>query len=283
MRSEQVTSDKVSRILALAGLAGAFLLPAHSARAEGLFIDYSTRPKLAKVQSPSLCLVDPHARVDLKTAHERGHRVLAYISLVELAKGSPAEVVAKEHKVPFSGTNPDWNSRLLNILDPAWAPFIIDCAAKAVGMGFDGFFLDTADSLERVAGPDLGKKAACQTAIISVVKALDQRWPKAQIVINRGFDLLPRLKFHLDGLLVESVYQGFDPATRRYTATDEAGVSWIESRIRAAQALKIPVYATDYVNPAQRDLAQATAKRLKALGCVPLITTPDLTGKVLAP
>lgn len=265
-------------------LSSLLLLPAASSGAEALFIDYSPKPKLAKLTAPTLCIVDPHATVDLKTAHERGHRVLAYLSVVELAKGSPAAKTAEAKKVPFIGTNPDWNSHVLDILDPAWARFLInDCAAPAVSMGFDGFFLDTVDSLERVAGADAAKLAACHAAILGLVQALDQRWPRAQIVINRGFDLLPRLQPHLDGLLVESVYQGFDPATKRYRATDAEGVTWIETRIRAAQKLNLPVYAVDYTSPVQRDLARATAERLRALGCVPFVTTHDLTGKGLAP
>lgn len=284
MPSRQARPHPIARLCAIFGISGALVAQPAAPVPQVLYIDYSPKPRLAALNSPALCIVDPHAKTDLKTAHERGHRVLAYISLVELAKASPAAAAAEKLGVPFIGTNTDWNSHLLDVQSPAWASFMADdCAAKAMGAGFDGIFLDTLDSIERLAGTDSRRLAAYQTAIVNLVKTLDQRWPRAQIVVNRGFDLLPRLKPHIDGLLVESVYQGFDPATKRYQAIDTAGVAWVEARIRTAQALKIPVFAVDYVNPVQRDLARTTAERLKALGCVPLVTTHDLSGKILAP
>ena len=70
-----------------------------------------------------------------------------------------------------------------------------------------------------------------------------QRWPKKSIVLNRGFELLPELKDVLSGVLVESVYQGFDPTTKRYRAVDPQGSEWLEARIHEAQALGLAVYA----------------------------------------
>lgn len=284
----QALCDKTERILLACVLVFAGIWPGiATGQGEGqerLFIDYSARPKLARLKAPALCIVDPHSKADLKTAHERGHRLLAYISVVELAKGSPADAAAQKHGVPYVGSNPDWNSQLMDLSSSVWMSFLVDdCAAKAAGAGFDGFFLDTIDSIERLAGKDASRLAACQSALIKLVQTLDQRFPRAQIVVNRGFDLLPRLKDHIDGLLVESVYCGFEPATKRYRAVDPAGSAWVEGKIRAAQALKIPVYAVDYLPMAKREQAQAAAERLKVLGCVPLVTTHDLTGEVLAP
>jgi hypothetical protein len=147
-----------------------------------------------------------------------------------------------------------------------------------VAKGFDGFFLDTADSVQRLADPHAGWRA-----LSKIIRQLHQRWPKKSIVLNRGFELLPELKAVLSGVLVESVYQGFDAATKRYQATNADGIRWIEARIREAQALGLKVYAVDYVHPVQKPLARRTAARLQQLGCTPLLTTPDLLGEVLAP
>lgn len=249
------------------------------AKAESLFIDYSLKPKAAALLKYSLCILDPSAQVDLKPAQQKGHRILAYISFVELAKGSPAATAAENRKVPHVGQNEAWDSHLLDVQSKAWQDFILDdCAASAVAKGFDGFFLDTADSVQRLADPHAGWRA-----LSKIIRQLHQRWPKKSIVLNRGFELLPELKAVLSGVLVESVYQGFDAATKRYQATNADGIRWVEARIREAQALGLKVYAVDYVHPVQKPLARRTAARLQQLGCTPLLTTPDLLGEVLAP
>lgn len=245
---------------------------------QSLFIDYSPKPKAAELLKHELCILDPHAEADLKPAQQKGHRILAYLSLVEIAKGSPAAAAAEQRKVPFVGKNEAWDSHLLDIQSAAWRSFMIDdCAAGAMAQGFDGFFLDTADSVQRLSDPKAGVRA-----LTDVIRQLHQRWPKKNIVLNRGFELLPELKSVLTGVLVESVYQGFDPSTKRYRAVDAQGSEWLESKIREAQALGLAVYAVDYVHPVQKALARRTVERLKKLGCTPLITTHELRGTVLA-
>ena len=245
---------------------------------QSLFIDYSPKPNAAELLKHELCILDPHAEVDLKPAQQKGHRLLAYLSLVELAQGSPAAAKAKQRKVPFLGKNEAWDSHLLDIQSAAWRSFMIDdCAASAAAQGFDGFFLDTADSAQRLSDPQAGARA-----LVGLIRQLHQRWPGKSIVLNRGFELLPELKSVLTGVLVESVYQGFDPNTKRYRAVDAQGSEWLEGKIREAQALGLTVYAVDYVHPIQKAQAQRTAARLKKLGCIPLITTHELRGTVLA-
>lgn len=265
-----MTRRLLSFFLFLAGLA--------KVSGQSLFIDYSPKPNAAGLLKHELCILDPHAEADLKPAQQKGHRILAYLSLVELAQGSPAAAKAEERQVPKLGKNEAWSSHLLDVRSAAWRTFMIeDCAASAVAQGFDGFFLDTADSVQRLSDPKAGGRA-----LIDLIRQLHERWPKKSIVLNRGFELLPELKTILAGVLVESVYQGFDPATKRYQAVEPQGSAWLEGKIREAQALGLPVYAVDYVHPIQKALAQRTAERLKKLGCTPLITTHELRGTVLA-
>ncbi len=247
-----------------------------------LYINYTRTPPPQDLVTYDLCILDPHAKADLAPGQALGHRFLAYLSLVELAKGSPADADAQKRGVPFLGTNEDWASHVMDVHSPAWQDFILeDVAAAAMAKGYDGLFLDTADSVAHAALKD--NKAGARRAVINMVQALHKRWPDKQLILNRGFDMLPDLANDLNGVLVEGVYQDFDPSTKHYRAVPAEGSQWVTSRIREAQALKLPVYAVDYVAPSNRPLAEATAKRLQALGCTPFITTPGLTGKVLAP
>lgn len=246
-----------------------------------LYINYSRTPPPQDLLAYDLCILDPHASVDLHPGQALGHRFLAYLSLVELAKGSPSDAAAQKRGVSFLGNNEAWASRVMDVTAGSWRDFILeDVAAPAMAKGYDGLFLDTADTIAHAGFKD---KARARQAVIAIIRALRQRWPEKQLIINRGFDLLPDLAPVLQGVLIESVYQSFDPATKHYRAVPEEGSQWVVTRIREAQRLKLPVYAVDYVSPANPRLAEATLKRLQAIGCTGLITTPALTGQVVAP
>lgn len=51
--------------------------------------------------------------------------------------------------LPVRGTNPLWNSDLLDLSDGRWAAFLVYGPARAaIAAGFNGVFLDTLDSVE---------------------------------------------------------------------------------------------------------------------------------------
>ena len=259
-------------------------LGASGLRAEDLYVDYSPKPRVQRLTRPTVCILDPHAEVDIATSHERGHRLLAYVSLVEVAQGSVVDGLAQRHGLVTLGTNEDWNSHLLDILSPAWADFIIDqCAAPALAKGYDGLFFDTLDSVERLAGADLPLLKRYQSALAKIIEQIARRWPGKPLVVNRGFALLPRLKSHLSGVLIESVYHSFDPATKRYRVLSEADSAWVEGRIRMVQNLGLKVYAVDYASPVERAEALRAVRRLRELGCIPFVTSHRLNGDIVAP
>ncbi|MCP5560657.1 MAG: endo alpha-1,4 polygalactosaminidase [Verrucomicrobiaceae bacterium] len=249
-----------------------------------LYVDYSAKPPAEALLAFNLCILDPGADVDLRLGHENGNQYLAYLSTVEAAKGSALERLAEERKIPVLGKNDHWGSSLLDISAPSWQAAMVDSlASETMRLGYDGFFLDTVDSLtllERVAPKDA---ASFRGAMLAMIRALHERYPDKSIVLNRGFDLLPDLRGIVKGVLVESVYQTFDPKTHNFKANSPADSAWLEGKIRSAQGQGLKVYAVDYVDPKDTALAKATADRLRALGCVPFITTSDLSGKVGAP
>jgi len=249
-----------------------------------LYINYSAKRDPQALTTFNFCILDPNADADLNPGHSLGHTFLAYISTVEVRPGSPMEKIVQQHKVPRVGKNPDWDTELLDITDPQWMPMIVNgIAREARSKGFDGFFLDTLDSAERLSSESPEKARSYHQALVKLIKELRAKYPDAKIVINRGFELLDEIAADINGVLVESVFQTFDPATKRYRTMSRDDTAWLERRIRSVQMLQLPVFAVDYVQPDQKELARETAKKLSDLGCIPFVTTHDLNGTALAP
>ena len=262
-----------------------WLLPSAFAKDEAavrLYINYSPAPRAKDLLPHDLCILDPYATVDLKPGLAKGHHYLAYLSAVEVATGSPFHEKATARAIPLVGENATWKSQLMDLSSPIWPKLMLeDGVAAAAAAGYNGFFFDTVDAIERL--PTESMKAAARKALVALIQQIRTRWPKNRIVINRGFPLLTELKGLIDGVLVESVYQTYDFATKRYVAVKPTDTEWLVNHIKTAQSLGFAVYGVDYVNPANRKLAAATADRLRSLGMIPLVTTPELRGAVLAP
>lgn len=267
----------------LIGVSGVAAKPVETIKSR-LYINYSAKPAPQDLTTFDFCILDPNADADLKPGHSLGHTFLAYISTVEVRPGSPMEKLVQQHRLPLAGKNTDWGTQLLDITDSQWMPMIVnDLAREARSKGFDGFFLDTLDSAERLSRQSPEKARSHHQALVKLIKELRARYPDAKIVINRGFGLLDEIVADINGVLVESVFQTFDPKTKHYQAASSDDTAWLERRIRSAQMLRLPVYAVDYVQPDQKELARETAKKLSGLGCIPFVTTHDLNGTALAP
>jgi hypothetical protein len=262
-----------------------WLLPSALAKDEAavrLYINYSPAPRAKDLLTHNLCILDPYAQVDLKPGLAKGHHYLAYLSAVEVATGSPFYETATARAIPLVGENATWNSRLMDLSSPIWPKLMLeDGAEAAAAAGYNGFFFDTVDAIERL--PTEMMRTAARKALVTMLQQLRTRWPKHRIVINRGFPLLRELKGLIDGVLVESVYQTYDFATKRYAPVKPTDSEWLVHHIKTAQAMGFAVYGVDYVKPANRELALTTAERLRTLGVTPLVTTPELRGATLAP
>ena len=249
-----------------------------------LYINYSAKPNAEDLVAFDFYILDSEAAVDLSQGHALSHTYLGYISTVEIKPGTVAAKLAAEQKVPVIGKNQDWDSELLDVTHPSWIPFIIDQLAKrTLERGFDGFFLDTLDSASLIAKNDPQKAAQCHMAMVRLIKELRKKYPDAKIVLNRGFDLIDDVATSIQGVLVESVYQTFDPSNKSYRKVSARDSEWLEGKIRAVRMHDLQVYAVDYVSPSEKVIAEKTAERLQNLGCIPLVTTPELNGTLLAP
>jgi polysaccharide biosynthesis protein PelA len=251
-----------------------------SAQEPSLYISYAAQPDFQEVRKHQLCILDPEAQIDLAMVREKQQTFLAYLSLVELAPGSQPEKIALEAGVSLTGTNTVWKSRLMDVADPSWSKFMIETLAKQVLMkGYDGWFLDNADSLQLLED---SKQTAARAALVKFIQDLHQRYPEQKIILNRGFGMLSEITHCLDGVLIESLFQTWDAERKIYRATAPQDTAALLKQISLIQERGLTVYIVDYVSPTDPALAVETARRIHELKAIPFISTPELQGRVLS-
>ena len=250
---------------------------------ESFYVDYSKVVDPARLRPYDVSILSPDAEVDLAEGQKLGHRFYSYLSIGEVASDASYRENAVSRRIPFFGKNEFWQSDLVDLSHPDWTQFVIELAGVAVQKHFDGFFLDTVDTVELLIQKYPDKAEAFRLGLISLIKKLKAAYPEKKIIINRGFPVIHQLVGIVDGMLIESVFQTFDATTKTYIAVAPSVTEELLRRIQKVKDAGFAIYILDYVDPGNSVLARETAARIEKLGYHALITTIDLQGRVLAP
>ena len=258
-------------------------MPALAQRAPSVAFYYGAQPPLAELQAFDIAVVEPDFVADprrhARAPADGGHVLYAYVSLGEVhpTRSYYASLPAGS----LRGSNDAWGSRVIDQAAPGWQDFFLDTIiAPLWTRGWRGFFLDTLDSYQLFASTDAAR-AAQQEAMVAILQEFKRRYPDGKLMLNRGFELLPRIAPLVDAVAAESLYQGFDAGANAYRPVPQADRDWLGERMREARdQYRLPVVAIDYVDPAlpgARELAQKTAARIRADGFIPWVADGALS------
>ncbi len=250
---------------------------------DSLYIDYSSKVDPKRLVVATTSVIHAGAKTDLRLAHDAGCKVLAYLSVVEVAPDAPYKKKFQELKIPVLGKNSTWDSELPDISSEKWAGLIFGLAEEAVAKGFDGFFLDTVDSVDLLAEKHPGKAEQYREALVEIIVGLRKKYPEKAIVSNRGFSIFDRIAPSIDGVLVESMFQTYFFDKKKYGEVPRADRAWIAEKLGGAKKKGLAVFVVDYVDPKEKELAKETAEKIRGEGFIPFVTTPELFGAMLAP
>ncbi len=235
---------------------------------------YAPRPPLDELHAFDVVVVDPSADgvdpVVYRTSHSQ---LFAYLSVGEVTPDRP--YYREMQPAWFVADNRVWKSRVVALDDPDWRAFFLDRVLEPLWRaGYRGFFLDTLDSYQLV--PDAKRHAALRAGLVAVIRAIKQRHPQVQLILNRGFELLDQVKDCTVAVAAESLFQTFDPKTGLYGEVPVQDRQWLLDRFAEVKKTGLPVISIDYVTPKDRALARSTAARIAALGVIPWVTDKDL-------
>ncbi|RQQ41800.1 hypothetical protein DF121_23365 [Burkholderia stagnalis] len=235
---------------------------------------YGAHVPVAALSTFDSVVVEPDSDFDPRAADTPHTAWLAYVSVGEV---TTARAYYKDiPKAWLHGENRAWGSAVVDQAAPKWPAFYVEhVIAPLWARGFRGFFLDTLDSYQIVAKTD-AERARQQAGIVAVIDAIKARFPSARLMLNRGFELLPRVHASVYAVAFESLYRGWNQAQQRYTEVTPADRAWLMLQVDAAKAYGLPVVSIDYCPPADDVCARDTAARIRAAGVIPYVTGPAL-------
>ena len=235
---------------------------------------YGPKPPLNALQAFDIAIFDPSSGVNPKQFNNRNSQAYAYVSVGEV---SPKRSYYKNiQRAWILGRNPNWNSEVVDQSSTAWRAFFIKQVIRPLWeRGFRGFFLDTLDSFNLVATTPSAKQQQIQ-GLIQLIKDIKAVYPDAQLIFNRGFEILTKVHQHVAAVAVESLYAGWNPIKKRYEAVSKADRSYLLTQLDKLKAYKFPIIIIDYLPPKQRQKARSVATKISKLGYIPWISNYQL-------
>lgn len=240
-------------------------------------IDYGARPDPALAARFDMLVLEPGHGHDLRQMRRGGTSTLiGYISLGEIERTRPY-APAMERAGALSRANPHWpDARYADLRHPAWRAHLLDHAIPDIlARGYDGVFFDTLDNAEAMEQADPAGAAGMIAAASSLVRAIRARFPKAVLVMNRGYALLPEIADAVDMVLGEAMASRWNFATRTYERLSQGDWDWQAERLRAARAVNpaLRLLTLDYWPPDDVAGVRALYERERAAGFNPYVAT----------
>jgi uncharacterized protein (TIGR01370 family) len=174
--------------------------------------------------------------------------------------------------------NPDWPGNMrVDVRDKRWQDVLLGQEApRLLGLGFQGFMLDTIDTPPYLESRDSARFAGSRQALRDLVHLLRQTFPNSVVVANGGA-ALPDVAPFVDGFVVEGVFATYDFRQRVYRATSDAERAWKLGQIEKARAIAPrPVFTIEYADIGDVDLGRWAESESIRHGFHPYVTVKEL-------
>lgn len=237
---------------------------------------YGMHPPIDQLSAFDIVVVDPDAKFD-PSEHTDAHTAwFAYVSVGEV---NPHRAYFGDvPKKWMPSINKDWESHVVDQTAAGWPKFFVDRIVTPLWrQGYRGFFLDTLDSYQLISHTDAQREAQ-QAGLVKVIRALKSRYPNAQLIFNRGFEVLPQLHDQAYMVAFESSYSGWNAGKQVYTQVPQADRDWLFGQARTIRdRYKLPVLSIDYCAPDDTTCQRSTVERIVGDGLIPYVTDGNLS------
>ncbi len=236
---------------------------------------YGAELPVDELRAFDVVVVEPDHGFDPRAYRTSTSELFAYVSVGEV---EPKRRYGQDMPPTwFNGANTAWGARVVDQTQPEWPAFVVEKIVTPLWEhGYRGLFLDTLDSYQLAVDKPQDRRNQEQ-GLVAVIRAIKKKYPELRLIFNRGFEILPEAHRDAFAVAVESLYQEWDQANKRYGEVGQSEREWILGQLKTVTAqYRLPVIVIDYVPPAQRELARRTAQKIKDLGYIPWVSTPAL-------
>ena len=204
--------------------------------------------------------------VDDSYAIKFPEKMVAYVSVgeIETWREIPYEkswVISK---------NKTWNSLICDLRNEKYQQFIFKRIALLYDRGYRNFFLDTMDSYH-VTYSDRSFFKEQQKALILFIHKLHKKYPKSELIVNRGFELLDEIHEDIDAVVAESLLNRYNHASREYVEVPPADREWLLGGFKKAKKYGLDTISIEYTNKSAKEKIEI-ATRVEKLGLTAYVT-----------
>lgn len=245
--------------------------------AQSVALCYAYDPNVTALSKFDWAVVDSYSKFNSSKDESLDSNTiwLSYVSVGEVqTHRSYYEEMPRDWLI---GDNPEWNSFIINQTAPGWPAFFVDKVVAPIwNNGFKGFFLDTLDSYQRVATTDAERQAQ-EEGLAQVILALNENFPDALVIFNRGFEIISRVHQVANMVAFESLFAGWNQAQEKFVSVDQNDRDWLLAQVGDIKnKYKLPILAIDYCPPDNSTCVQNTVRQIMEQGIVPYVTDPML-------
>lgn len=258
------------RLLLLCGILG-YAAPSLATAAVALY--YGQSLPLKELRAFDIVVVEPDHDHDPIRQRMLGSELYAYASVAEVLESrNYFGDIPATWKI---ARNEAWNSHVIDQTPETWPAFFAErIIAPLWNKGYRGFFLDTLDSYRLARGFNEEDQ---QAGLVRVIETLHARFPGIQLILNRGFEIVPRVRDKIRMVAAESLFRGWNAAAQRYETVSQPDREWLTGQLKAIRERDgLDILVIDYVEPHERELMRETAGKIKALGFIPWISDASL-------
>ncbi len=261
--------------LCLDKLLGLFLFIVGVSHATCVSFFYGDNPPVELLYSSDIVVLEPeHVDRELLKGIEtynRKSKVLGYISIGEVEKHR----IDKTDLKWILGKNRNWDSYIADIRNPSYRKYLLQRIKKIYQKGFDGVFLDTIDSYQRIFDQK-EDRLSYEKGLVSFIKNLKESFPDKVIAINRGFEIYNKIKDYIDLFVIENLFTYYSPTTKQFKTIPEKERSYI---LKLLQEIKknTDVVVIEYVKPEEKEKAYKLIEKIEKLGFIPFVSNYNLS------
>ncbi len=233
---------------------------------------YGPNPPLNKLRMYDVIVVNPDQEL-IPRFYDK--QLYASVSIGEIIKD--CYYCSKIKSSWLIGHNENWNSSIIDLANPEYQTFLIENVIKPLwDKGYRGFFLDTLDSYQITAkNKDEQKKQ--QDALISIIKRIKTQYPNANLIWNRGFEVLPQVHDDIEAVAAESLFAGWNNKTKQYYSIPQNERDALLKEFAEVKKYHLPAISIEYLPPEKQNEAANIIDEVKKLDIIPWVTDNNIS------